>query len=197
MCSKDKELLSRALKGDMSAFEELISSNEKRIYNLCFRMMRNEQDAQDMAQEALIKAWKSLRNFHFKSAFSTWLYKIAVNTCLDELRKRKNNTQSIEDLSEKGIEMQDEESLGFADESALKSGLEQALDKLEVNEKLIIVLKDVQGYSYEEISLILSCPIGTVRSRLSRSRRKLADICIEMELYPDAVRQNMSKEAAR
>jgi len=197
MCSKDKELLSRALKGDMSAFEELVSSNEKRIYNLCFRMMRNEQDAQDMAQEALIKAWKSLRNFHLKSAFSTWLYKIAVNTCLDELRKRKNNTQSIEDLSEKGVEMQDEKSLGFADDSALKSGLEQALDKLKTNEKLIIVLKDVHGYSYEEISLILSCPVGTVRSRLSRSRRKLADICIDMELYPDAARQNMSKEAAR
>jgi len=195
MCNKDKELLRRALAGDISAFEELVGTNEKRIYNLCYRMMKNEQDAQDMAQEALIKAWKSLRKFNLKAAFSTWLYKIAVNTCLDELRKRKYNTQSIEDLSEKGHTIKDEKNIDFEKKSDLRYELKQAMDKLETKEKLIIVLKDVQGYSYDEIGEILDCPVGTVRSRLSRSRKKLANICISMELYPSTVRQNIRKEA--
>ena len=195
MCKKDRELLKRALNGDIAAFEELVSSNEKKIYNLCLKMMKNEQDAQDMAQEALLKAWRNLRKFNLKAAFSTWLYRIAVNTCLDELRKRKKNTQSIEDLDEKGFTIQDEESQNFSDRSDLKHQLTQAMEQLEPKEKLIIVLKDVQGYSYEEIGIILSCPVGTVRSRLSRSRKKLADICISMELYPSAVRQNIRKEA--
>ena len=195
MCNKDKELLKRALAGDVSAFEELVASNEKRIYNICYRMMKNDQDAQDMAQEALIKAWKNLRNFNLKAAFSTWLYRIAVNTCLDELRKRKNTSQSIEELNEKGITIEDEQSGNFSESSDLRQGLSEAMDKLDPNEKIIIVLKDVQGYSYEEIGEILSCPVGTVRSRLSRSRKKLAEICISMELYPSVVRQNMCKEA--
>jgi len=195
MCNKDKELLKRALAGDISAFEELVASNEKRIYNLCYRMMKNDQDAQDMAQEALIKAWKNLRNFNLKSAFSTWLYRIAVNTCLDELRKRKNSAQSIEELKEKGHLIEDEKSGSFSENSDLKQELSRAMDKLDPNEKIIIVLKDVQGYSYEEIGEILNCPVGTVRSRLSRSRKKLAEICISMELYPSVVRQNICKEA--
>lgn len=195
MCNKDKELLKRALAGDISAFEELVASNEKRIYNLCYRMMKNDQDAQDMAQEALIKAWKNLRNFNLKAAFSTWLYRIAVNTCLDELRKRKNSAQSIEELKEKGHLIEDEKSGSFSENSDLKQELSRAMDKLDPNEKIIIVLKDVQGYSYEEIGEILNCPVGTVRSRLSRSRKKLAEICISMELYPSVVRQNICKEA--
>ena len=195
MCNKDKELLKKALSGDISAFEELVSSNEKRIYNLCYRMMKSDQDAQDMAQESLIKAWKSLRKFNMKAAFSTWLYKIAVNTCLDELRRRKGNTQSIEELKEKGHTIKDEKSENFEKESDLKYVLTQAMDNLEPKEKAIIVLKDIQGYSYEEISIILDCPVGTVRSRLSRSRKKLAGVCIDMELYPNTMRQNLCKEA--
>ena len=158
-------------------------------------MMKNEHDAQDMAQEALIKAWRSLKKFNLKAAFSTWLYKIAINTCLDELRKRKNYTQSIEDLSEKGYTIKDEKNQNFADDSDRKCQISQAMDKLETKEKLIIVLKDVQGYSYEEIGEIIACPVGTVRSRLSRSRKKLANICISMELYPSTIRPNICKEA--
>lgn len=195
MCNKDKELLKKALAGDLSAFEELVSSNEKRIYNLCFYMMKNQQDAQDMAQDALIKAWKNLKKFHLKSTFSTWLYRIAVNTCLDELRKRKNKTLSVENLSEKGHTIQDEKSKNFDEVSALRQDIQTAMNCLASNEKLIIVLKDVQGYSYEEISLIINCPLGTVRSRLSRARKKLAAICIRMELYPVNTRQTIRKEA--
>lgn len=195
MCNKDKELLKKALAGDLSAFEELVSSNEKRIYNLCFYMMKNQQDAQDMAQDALIKAWKNLNKFHLKSTFSTWLYRIAVNTCLDELRKRKNKTLSVEALSEKGHTIQDEKSKNFDEVSALRQDIQTAMNCLASNEKLIIVLKDVQGYSYEEISLIINCPLGTVRSRLSRARKKLAEICIRMELYSVNTRQTIRKEA--
>ncbi len=111
------------------------------------------------------------------------------------MRKRKNNSQSIEELNEKGHMIQDEKSGNFSEDSILKQGLTQAMDKLASNEKLIIVLKDVQGYSYEEIGEILNCPVGTVSSRLSRSRKKLAEICISMELYPSVMRQNTCKEA--
>lgn len=195
MCSRDKKLLKKALNGDIFAFEEIVSSNNKRIYNLCFRMMRNDQDAQDMAQEALIKAWRYLSKFNQKSSFSTWLHRIAVNTCLDEIRKHKNNTDSISTLQEKGIEIKDKSNDNIAEKFAIKQDIMSAMDKMDDKGKLIIVLKDVQGYSYEEIATIIKCPIGTVRSRLSRARKKLGEIYKSMELNQREIRQRLHMEA--
>lgn len=195
MCNKDKELLRRALEGDIGAFEELVGANQKRIYNLCYRMMGNYEDAQDMSQEAFIKAFKNLRKFQLKCAFSTWMYRIAVNTCLDELRKRKNKNLSIDELGEAGLAIKDEKMGDIAEKTALKNDIVSALNKLQDKDKTIIILKDVEGKSYEDIAAILACPVGTVRSRLNRARKKLAQICIDMELYPAGYRHNICKEA--
>lgn len=195
MCNRDKELLKMALEGDIGAFEELLGSNQRKIYNLCYRMMRNEQDAEDMSQEAFVKAFRSLRKFSFRSTFSTWLYRIAVNTCLDELRRRKKKTVSIDALDDMGMSIGDDSQADIAGRVALKNDITSALYRLDDKDRMIVILKDVQGNSYEDIAGILGCPIGTVRSRLSRARAKLAQICIQMELYPDSYRQNICKEA--
>ncbi len=129
MCNKDKELLKRALEGDVGAFEELVGNNQKRIYNLCYRMMGNAEDAQDMSQEAFIKAFKNLRKFQLKAAFSTWMYRIAVNTCLDELRRRKNNQVSIDEINESGIMLEDKKVGDIADSVASKNDILSALNK--------------------------------------------------------------------
>lgn len=194
MCNRDRELLDRALAGDILAFEELVEPNQKRIYNLCLRMMRNPQDAEDMAQEALLKAWRNLRNFKFKAAFSTWLHRIAVNTCLDAIRRRKESAKSIQELDEQGISIPDPSSGGFDEKVVVQNHIQTALTQLDANSRSVIVLYDVQGYSYEEIASILVCPVGTVRSRLSRARKKMLTILQRMEPLDAQVRQTMRKE---
>lgn len=182
MSGKDLQLYKKAVNGDIEAFEELFSSNYTRIYNLCYRMMRSAQDAEDMLQESMLKAWRKLASFKQSSSFSTWLHRIAVNTCLDAIRKRKDNKSSIEAMEEYGKQIEDTASSFFDERSVERQSLEVALMKLKERDRVIIVLKDVQGYSYEEMSQILECPMGTVRSRLSRARSSMVKIINDMEL---------------
>ncbi len=193
MSSKDLQLYIKALEGDMTAFEELVSSNYTHIYNLCYRMMRNSQDAEDMLQESMLKAWRKLKSFKQTSSFSTWLHRIAANTCLDAIRKRKDSSVSMEVMEEKGRHLTDDTSADFTERSIQKDMIQDALQDLKERERLIIILKDVQGYSYEEIADILSCPMGTVRSRLSRARVTMAEILNKMEQNSAYARQNKRK----
>ena len=193
MSNRDLQLLNSALSGDISAFEKLVSSNYTHIYNLCLRMMRNSEDAEDMLQESMLKAWRKLKSFNQSSLFSTWLHKIAVNTCLDAIRKRKDNKVSMEVMDEHGRHLVDDTSSEFAERSIQKDTIQKALYTLKERDRVIIVLKDIQGYSYEEISQILKCPMGTVRSRLSRARALLVEILDKMEQNKDNMRQNRRK----
>ena len=174
----------------MGAFEELFSSNYTRIYNLCYRMMRNQQDAEDMLQESMLKAWRKLKSFRQSSSFSTWLHRIAVNTCLDAIRKRKEKKASIEEMAEYGRQIEDTDSGSFDERAAERQAIEDALSRLKERDRVIIVLRDVQGYSYEEMAQILECPMGTVRSRLSRARSAMVRILSDMELKNSYMRQN-------
>ncbi len=189
MSKDDLILLKKAQKGDIAAFEELVSSNQSHIYNLCYRMTHNAQDAEDMAQEALLKAWRNLNRFNAKSSFSTWLHRIAVNTCLDKLRKKKAKTVSIQEMGETGQLITDERSMHIQERSADRQQLKEALKALPPKHRAIIILRDVQGYSYEEISDILKCPMGTVRSRLARARNKIMDFIKDMEQTDQTMRQ--------
>ncbi len=189
MSGKDLQLYNKALEGDIEAFEELFSSNYTRIYNLCYRMMRNSQDAEDMLQESMLKAWRKLKSFQRSSSFSTWLHRIAVNTCLDAIRKRKDNKNSLDEMGEFGKEIADDTSSSFDERSVQRQAIEAALMKLKERERVIIVLKDVQGYSYEEMAQILECPLGTVRSRLSRARNTMVKILNDMEQKDLSLRQ--------
>ena len=166
--------IERAQQGDIAAFEELMQEHERKIYNLCFGTMGSAEDAADMAQETLLKAWRALSRFDGRSSLGTWLYRIAVNTCLDELRKRKNRTAvSMQHLAEKGWEPEDD-SGDFVDRSIQREEVRRALGELPEDYRMVLVLRDIQGFAYDEIASILQCPVGTVRSRLNRARGNMA-----------------------
>ena len=178
---KERSLIQKAKQGDMRAFEELILKHEKIVYNLALRMMNHSEDAQDIAQEVFLKAYRSLSNFDERSAFSTWLYRITHNTCIDEMRKRKGKqTYSLEEEleSEEGTMQRQIADAGDTPEESLlraeqKSEILQALDRLSEEHKAAILLRDVKGLSYEEIAEILELSLGTVKSRISRARNQL------------------------
>ena len=178
---QEKDLIRKAKQGDMLAFEELILKHEKIVYNLALRMMNHSEDAMDISQEVFLKAYRSLANFDERSAFSTWLYRITHNTCIDEIRKRKGKqTYSLEeDLeSEDGSMQRQVADDGDTPEESLmrkeqKSEILRALDTLSEEHKAAIILRDVKGLSYEEIAEILELSLGTVKSRINRARTQL------------------------
>ncbi len=181
------DLIKKAAKGDPSAFEELMLQHQTQVYNLCYRMTGNAEDAEDMTQETFLKAWKYLEGFHMDSAFSTWLYRLASNSCLDLLRSKKRKpTISLVQEDEDGEEMvfdpvdpsdQPDELLLKKEERQI---LQQALASLEDQQRAILTLRVVNDMSYEEISRILQIKEGTVKSRLARAREHLRKIMLQL-----------------
>lgn len=165
----EKLYLSRAKAGDRKAFESIISCHEQKIYALCFKFMGNEHDACDAFQDVMLKIFLNIAKFKENSAFSTWVYRIAVNTCLDIIRKRKNIV-SLEEYSEKS-------SYGNPEDDVLSAELMEtvmnSISVLDEKYRSVIVLKDLEHKSYEEIAVLLGISQGTVKSRLSRAREKL------------------------
>jgi len=182
-------LVEQSRNGNVDAFEELIKEYKKTAYNIAMRVLRNVEDAEDASQEALIKVYKSIENFNMQSSFKSWMYRIVVNTCIDFKRKKNINTVSIDEKIDLGgnKEFQREIPDDSNNPDALIENnfnnklINDALNKLEDDFKTIIILRDIQGFSYIEISEILSCNLGTVKSRLNRARKNLKDI-LENEL---------------
>ena len=182
----EPELIARAKQGDHSAFEQLVRDNEKRIYNLTLRMVGNPEDALDLSQEAFLNAWKGLGSFKGDSAFSTWLYRLASNACLDFLRSKKRR----QDTTGSPLSLDDEEAPPPpADDSNRPDlqlerkeriqALHRALDGLPVHHRQILVMRELSGLSYQEISDTLNLDLGTVKSRLTRARLALKKILSE------------------
>lgn len=177
---EEKNWIKKAVNGDAAAFEQLVLRYQAPIYNLCLRITGNAEDAADMTQEAFIKAWRSLDTFHFEAAFSTWLYRLASNTCLDFLRGQKRRpllslTVEDDDGDAQTLNVPDpaptpETALIAAEEMAL---LSQALSHLEPEQRQIIALRVVNDLSYTEIAQIMELKEGTVKSRLARARDNL------------------------
>ena len=183
MSEHERLLIKRAKSGDVGSFEELIRTHQSYAYNIAYRMMGSEEDAKDAAQEALIKVFKNLKSFKEDSTFSTWLYRIVMNTCKDLLRKRKPGVISID----KGFESEDgdvqleiedntNDPVAKYEQEQVRITFETALEDLPENYKSVVVLREIQGISYDEISEIEDIPIGTVRSRINRGRRILREI---------------------
>lgn len=171
--------LKRAARGDERAFEALIQPYADATYRLCLRMMGNEQDAADMAQEAFVRAWRSLSTYKGQSRFSTWLYRVTSNVCLDELRRRRHGeVQSMQVLQENGFEPVDtgETPEMALDRAELKRELSSAISQLGEEQRAALVLRDVQGLPYEQIAEILDLNLNTVKSRISRARSTLRTI---------------------
>ena len=189
MNSNERWLIEESRKGNVDAFEELIRDYKKSAYNIALRVLRNVEDAEDASQEALIKIFKSINNFNMESTFKVWMYRIVVNTCIDFRRKKYINTVSIDETIDlgSGREIQRE----IADDSYNPDALidrnfntqlvNDAINKMEDDFKTIIILRDIKGFSYDEISEILSCNLGTVKSRLSRARKNLKEL-LEKEM---------------
>ncbi|MBQ4347202.1 MAG: sigma-70 family RNA polymerase sigma factor [Firmicutes bacterium] len=183
MDEKTRILVEEAREGSHSAFEELITQSERMVYNIALRMMGSEQDALDMAQEAYIKAFRGIKRFDGKSNFSTWIYRITVNSCLDELRKRKSHeTILLEEASAESLqygrfsaaeEASPEESYARTEQ---RERILCAMEKLSLEHKTAIVLRDIEGLSYDEIAAITESSQGTVKSRISRARFKLREL---------------------
>ncbi|MDD2217527.1 MAG: RNA polymerase sigma factor [Eubacteriales bacterium] len=184
--NNERDIIQRAIDGDESAFETLVLSCEKKAYNISFRYLRNDEDAQDAVQESFIKLYRHLKTFNFSSRFDTWFYRIVVNVCKDILRKRKTQ-QELYDTTEKAQD--DEFNLDFKD-SALnpeehviseerQNIIMYCIDKLADEHREVIILRDINGFTYEQITGILSCSMGTVKSRISRARLKLREIYIK------------------
>lgn len=183
MLDNENELIKRCKIGDLDAFETLIMAYEKKAYNIAYRMMGNEEDAKDVAQEALLKIYRNMINFKEESAFSTWLYRIVTNTCLDELRKKKNMyTQSIDQIYEgKEGDVHIELAIDYTTPESVYVDQEtreivvDAMNELSEDYKSAIVLREIEGLSYDEIADVLDCSLGTVKSRINRARNALKE----------------------
>lgn len=182
----EKKCIQKAAKGDANAFEDLVLRYQTQIYNLCYRMTGNAEDAADLTQDAFVKVWKHLDSFQFDSSFSTWLYRLATNCCLDFLRseKRRATISLVVDNEEDGEQMMDipddepspEETLISQEE---KERLLWAMNQLDDEQRQILTLRVVNDLSYNDIAQILKIKEGTVKSRLSRARENLRKKLLE------------------
>ena len=174
----DEVLLRRTQKGDADAFEELMAGQESRMYAIALRMMGNREDAQDCAQEAMVRIYRAMSAFKGQSSLATWIYRITMNTCLDELRRKKNRpSTSLDNLLDQGWSPSDGDNSPErrAIQSETRKTLAGAIRDLPEDMRSSIVLRDVQGYSYDEIAQMLDVNVGTIKSRISRGREKLRE----------------------
>lgn len=177
---------------DADAFEQAVAPYERQVYFTCLRMMGNRQDAEDCAQEAMLKAYKNFSSFRGDSKLSTWLYTIATRCCMDVLRARKEEV-SLDEMRDAGWEKADESPSSYLqlEASERKRALEKGIACLGADQRLALVLCDLQGMSYEEAAAVMDCPVGTVRSRLNRARTALKKILSsDMELFLEEERPN-------
>ena len=174
-------LVKRARQGDMSAYDDLVKRYQERIYATIYHMTSNHEDANDLAQEAFIKAFQALKSFKGGSSFYTWIYRIAVNKTINFLKQRKNRAQlSLNDLDINAEHdpdlvalISDKTPRRDAGLAELQEKLNAAMQKLSEHHRLVVTLHDVQGMSHEEIAAVMDCNIGTVRSRLFYARQQL------------------------
>ena len=189
---EESRIVQKVLKGDVNAFEKLVLEYEKNVYNIALRMTGNAEDASDMTQEAFIKAYNSLQSFRGDSKFSVWIYRIATNVCLDFLRsKSRRPTVSLSVEDNDGEEVQ----LDVADESQspellldrqmTRESVRRGLETLSPEYRQILLLREIQGLSYDEISQALGLEVGTVKSRIFRARKKLCAFLLQDGNIPE------------
>ncbi len=200
--TREQELavIRRVQRGDTDAFEALVAAYEKNVFNLALQMTGNREDAQDMTQEAFLKAYSSLSSFRGDSKFSSWLYRIVSNVCLDFKRRqgrRPSSSLTVEDDEGENIQ------LDIADESqspeallerkmtreAVRAGLRQLPDE----QRQILLLREIQGLSYEEIGEAMGLEAGTVKSRIFRARKKLCAFLLKDGNIPDSISSSKSR----
>jgi len=194
LLDEDALLVKKAQNGDVRAFEELVKKYEGKVYGLASRMLAFSEDANDAAQEAFIKAYRSLKNFRGDAKFSTWLYRITNNVCLDYIRKNSRRELPLEiegDPEEGGARAPDIVSdvnvEKLAEDGEFRALVQRAINKLPEQHRTMVLMRDVQGLGYTEISEMLGLPEGTVKSRINRARGRLKDIFMGMRELNDYI----------
>ena len=182
----DRELVEKAKAGDQSAFEQLVLDNQNKVFSLALRLVNDREEAADLAQEAFVKAWQGLASFQGESSFSTWMYRLTTNVCIDHLRRQKRR-----EGVEPAVSLDDENS-GWAEPAGRDSDPQLLLEKSERGKALArglaqlpdwqrraLVLRELSGLSYQEIGAALDIDLGTVKSRIARARLNLRKILLE------------------
>ncbi len=198
---EEKAIIEKVRSGYADAFEALVLDNQKKVYNLALKMTKNEDDALDISQEAFIKAYTGLENFRAESRFSVWLYRLTYNLCIDFLRKKKRKpvlplTFTDDDGDTVELEIPDTryEPASEAEKHELREAVSSGIDALPEKHRQILIMREMTGMSYEEISKVLEINEGTVKSRLSRARQSLVVILNGNGTFSYAGRQKTGKE---
>jgi RNA polymerase sigma-70 factor (ECF subfamily) len=179
----DKTLVTRCHAGDQEAFKELVQRYQRKVYGIAFGMLHNAEDAMDVTQEAFIRVHRYLDRFKGSSSFFTWLYRITVNLCIDHLRKEgkaqtvdyddavsHSDQQEAEQLRPWSLDMNPSRAM---DRKELREMIDKALELLSPNHRAVILMREVEGLSYKEMSEVMRCSKGTIMSRLFHARRRM------------------------
>lgn len=192
----DEELVKRVKNGDIDAFEEIIAKYEKRVFGLIYNVIKNENEIEDVAQEVFMKVYKNLDRFKGNSSLYTWIYRITTNLCLDYIKKKKEVIYIDEKLQlddgEVEFQIPSDEKLQdeLYEEKELKEKLQKSITKLPEKQQMMIILRDIKGLSYEEISEILEIKLGTVKSQINRARLKLKELLEKDGTFLDYIESN-------
>lgn len=198
---QDELCIRRAQAGDADAFEQLLVQHQKSVYNLCLRMAGNSEDALDLSQEAFFRAWRSIGQYQFDAAFSTWLYRLTTNLCIDFLRKRKKTgslSLTIDDEEAAGEEFSVPDPAPSPEEQAIdnetRRNLHEAMAQLPADWRAVMQLRVVEELSYEQIADVLGIKVGTVKSRLARAREALRKMVSGGNFFDGEPSKRVAKE---
>ncbi len=196
MTMDDRSLVSLAQQGDGEAFALLVQRHQKMVYNLALGKTGSHHDAEEITQNAFLKAWQGLPQFQGKAAFSSWLYRLTLNAATDFLRQRGRHAKVVS-LSDPDLPPIPDQSPTPEERSAAEAdrqALWQAIEALPEQQRTILLLREIDGLSYKEIALALDLEEGTVRSRLSRSRKVLRKLLCKTENFRGGISSNQAEE---
>lgn len=196
MDATEKNLVELSAGGDVEAFETLIQTHQKKVYNIALRMTKNPEDAQELAQDTFVRAFVAIKKFRCEASFSTWLYRIAMNVCTDFLRKR--NKAIVVSMEQGAVGSENEQPIQLPEEGPgpdelserrqLKKLVRQAMDSLSAEHRQVLVLRDLMDLSYKDIANTLDVSEGTIKSRINRAREGLKQVILKKpELFRDYV----------
>ena len=174
MSKSDEDLVALARDGSTDAFDELVALHQERVFALAYRILGNAEDAADVQQETFVKAWRSLRKFRQDAAFSTWLHRITVNACISRKRKADRETTVVfnEDVADNPARSTE---VGCLEKTETAAVVRKVVDGMPAHYRALIVLREIEGRSFEEVAGVLGCSVASARTRASKARKMLRD----------------------
>lgn len=196
---QEQKWIHAAREGDQDAFAELVRLYEKKVFSLTSRMCKNPEDAAEAAQEAFLAAWQGLPNFRGDAAFSTWLYRLASNACIDLLRREGRHRDAAgPSFNDDAVNLEVPDTAAsphaLAERAELRAQVEEGLAALSPEHREVLILREIHQLSYDEISRILNLDTGTVKSRISRGRRQLRNFLLKSGNFSAAAPSNLAEK---